>query len=89
MYGPGLRYELATDVYGGFIVWCNGGFPCGLYPDISLAREAFVHGLFANERAVADNGYADEHYFVWPNLFPPNDPMHRLLKQIMTLLMQD
>lgn len=64
----GLRYELALNLRTGFMVWVFGGYPCGLYPDLKLAREAFVPSLRNGEKALADKGYKDEASFILPNI---------------------
>ncbi len=63
---PGLRYEIALCIETGNIVWGHGGVPCSKYSDLKLAREVFVHMLEPNERAIADDGYMDNNYFVNP-----------------------
>ena len=62
--GPGLRYEIALEVMSGHIVWAHGGFPCGRYPDLKIAREKFVKLLHPKERAVADKGYRYDSRFI-------------------------
>jgi len=34
--GPGVRYEVGLCIRTGDIVWINGPFPCGQYPDITI-----------------------------------------------------
>lgn len=63
----GLRYEIGLSLRKGEIVWASGGYPCGAYPDLKLARELFVDFLEDNERSVADDGYKDAKYFLLPN----------------------
>ena len=31
--GPGLRYEIGVCIKTGWIVWVNGPFPAGAWPD--------------------------------------------------------
>jgi len=64
--GPGVRYEVGLCIITGHIVWAFGGVPCGQWPDLRLAREAFVHGLGPGEKALADKGYRDTDFFVFP-----------------------
>lgn len=71
--GPGLRYEVGLNVATGQIVWVHGGYPCGAYPDLKIARERFVQQLDENERAFADNGYPDRKYFLTPNYYPEQE----------------
>lgn len=65
--GPGLRYEIGLNIKTGDIVWKFGGYPCGDFPDLKLARQSFVCSLMANEKTVADRGYNDANYFILPN----------------------
>jgi len=55
--GAGLRYEIAVSIKKGYIVWVNGPYPCGSYPDISIFRHALKHYLEKDERVEADDGY--------------------------------
>ena len=65
--GPGIRYEIGLCIRTGNIVWAHGGYPCGEWPDLRLARDAFINHLEIGEKAVADKGYRDNNYFVNPN----------------------
>jgi hypothetical protein len=56
----GLRYEIAVCILTGDIVWINGPFPCGDWPDIVIFREQLKHFLDPNERVEADDGYVGE-----------------------------
>lgn len=64
---PGVRYEIGLCNSTGDIVWAHGGFPCGQWPDIRIARVAFIGRLNPGEKALADGGYRDEHNFENPN----------------------
>jgi hypothetical protein len=61
-----LRYEVGICIQSGKIVWFNGGVPCGEWPDLRLARNAFTAMLDAGERALADKGYNDRNCFIIP-----------------------
>ena len=56
-HGPGLRYEVGICIQTGWIVWINGPFPCGEWPDVKIALEELVYMFEGDERAVADRGY--------------------------------
>jgi DDE superfamily endonuclease len=59
-HGPSVRYEIGICIQTGWIVWVNGPFPCGEWPDIKIAMEDVVY-MFeedTDERAVADRGYS-------------------------------
>jgi hypothetical protein len=66
-HGPGLRYEVALNIKTGSIVWVNGSVPCGEYSDLRLALESYVHYLDEDEKTVADRGYNNRHYFIYPD----------------------
>ena len=68
--GPGLRYEVALCIRTGDIVWVNGGLPCGEWPDLRLARNAFIDCLQPGEKALADAGYRNQQYFELANNNP-------------------
>lgn len=65
--GPGIRYEVGLCLQTGSIVWANGGFPCGAFPDLKIAREAYIYAVEENEMTLADRGYNDEKYFIFPS----------------------
>lgn len=66
--GPGLRYEVALNIRTGEIVWINGPFPCGRFPDRIIARdEGLEHCLDQGEKYVADGGYRGGIHSVTPN----------------------
>jgi len=56
----GLRYELAIDIKTGNLVWINGPFPCGAFPDLLIFRQLLLYFLDEGERAEADDGYRGE-----------------------------
>ena len=55
--GPGLRYEVALSIRTGLIVWLNGPFPCGSFPDIKIFKNGLQGMLGQFERVEADAGY--------------------------------
>jgi hypothetical protein len=59
-----LGYDIC--ILTGHIVWAHEGLPCGEWPDLRLARDAFIHHLNSGEEALADKGYQDQHYFENP-----------------------
>ena len=62
--GPGLRCEIAIEAESGNIVWAYGGFPCGAFPDLIIARKKFVKLLRPGEKAIADRGCKDGRCFM-------------------------
>ena len=59
--GPGLRYEIGVCIQTGWIVWVNGPYPAGQWPDLRIARGSLNQLLDAGERFIADGGYRDSH----------------------------
>jgi hypothetical protein len=57
----GLRYEVALCIATGDIVWVNGPYECGMWPDISIFRDSLMSHLCLNERCEVDDGYIGEH----------------------------
>lgn len=55
--GPGLRYEIAIAINTGDIVWFNGPFPAGSFPDIKIFRNKLKLQLGPGEKIIADRGY--------------------------------
>ena len=68
----GYRYEVAVCIQSGDIVWINGPFPAGAFPDINIFRRALKQKLLqAREKAQADLGYRGEKHttIIIPNQF--------------------
>ena len=45
----------------GDVVWINGPFPCGDWPDINIFRSSLISHLEHGERVEADDGYVGDH----------------------------
>jgi len=54
---PGLQYEVCVCIQTGDIVWINGPFPCGSWPDVNIFRRNLIHMLLPGEKVEADKGY--------------------------------
>ncbi|ETV65662.1 hypothetical protein H257_17657 [Aphanomyces astaci] len=65
-HGPGLRYEVGICIRTGNIVWVNGGLPCGEWPDLRFARDSYINMVRRGELTLADKGYNDPNYFIYP-----------------------
>ena len=57
--GPGVRYEVGVCIKTGWIVWINGPFPCGEWPDLRIACDALIYALDPGEFYIADGGYRE------------------------------
>jgi len=55
--GAGLRYEVGVCIQTGDIVWINGPFRCGAWPDIRIFRRNLKHRLAPGEMVECDAGY--------------------------------
>lgn len=55
--GPGVRYEIAVCIQTGDIVWTNGPFPCGRWPDKKIFNHGLIHELDDDEMVEGDKGY--------------------------------
>lgn len=73
----GLRYEIGVCIRTGHIVWASGGYPCGDWPDLRIARDNFVNFLEPSEKALADKGYNDAQYFILPS--ESNSQRHKII----------
>lgn len=62
-HGAGLRYEIGLSISNSNIVWANGPFPCGDYPDVKIFKNYLAKRLAINERIVADKGYKNDRCF--------------------------
>ena len=78
--GPGLRYEICLEVINGDIVWANGPYSCGSWPDLRIARHALIHALEEGEKVFADSGYRGDCHFLTPTGI--NDEYSRLTGHI-------
>lgn len=75
--GPGIRYEVGLCIKTGSIVWKFGGYPCGKFPDLKLAREAYIWSIEDGEKTIADKGYNDQRFFILPN--DTNSRFHKMI----------
>jgi hypothetical protein len=64
--GPGLRYEIGIAIKTGYICRGNGGYPCGSWPDLKIARESYVNYVDEDELTLADKGYRGDAHFITP-----------------------
>jgi hypothetical protein len=52
-----LRYELGMDILAGKLVWIQGPYPAGKWPDIKILNAVLSHFLEPGEQVEADDGY--------------------------------
>ena len=52
-----LRYEIGVSILGGDLVWIQGPYPAGHWPDVKIFNKTLRHWLEPGERVEADNGY--------------------------------
>jgi hypothetical protein len=53
--GAGYRYEMGVCIQTGDIVWVNGPFKCGDWPDINIFRCGLKGRLAPGEKVEADS----------------------------------
>lgn len=61
----GIRYEIGLSIGNGDIVWASGGFPCGEWTDIKIAKNHYLHHA-SREVTLADKGYRYQNFFKQP-----------------------
>jgi hypothetical protein len=66
-----LRYEIGVCIQTAMIVWVNGPYPAGCWPDLRIFRHRFMHALAMHKWVVADKGYRDGFQFVIPKGYGP------------------
>jgi len=64
--GPGIRYEIGISIVEGEIVWASGGFPCGQWTDLKIAKDVYLR-YARNEITLADKGYRFRNFFKQPS----------------------
>ena len=78
--GPAVRYEVAVCIQTGWIVWVNGPYPAGEWPDARIARDILIYMLDRNEKVMADGTYSDGNlFFVTPD--GTNSPRQYMMKK--------
>jgi hypothetical protein len=65
--GAGYRYEMGVCIQTGDIVWVNGPFKCGDWPDINIFRRDLKGRLAPGEKVEADAGYRGDDSIRTPN----------------------
>ena len=59
-HAAGLRYETGVSIQSGDLIWINGPFAPGLWPDLEIFRSSLMGELQDDERVEADRGYRGE-----------------------------
>jgi hypothetical protein len=52
-----LRYELGVDILAGKLVWIQGPYPAGKWPDIKIFNSVLANLFEPSERVESDDGY--------------------------------
>jgi len=55
----GLRYEVGICIQTGWIVWINGPYAPGDWPDLAISRDGLNEALAADEFFLADGTHRD------------------------------
>ena len=76
--GPGVRYEIGLNIQTGDIVWVNGPYPCGHFPDPQIAQlpGGLEDSLGPNEFYLCDGVYRFRPMSVTPTGY--NNPDDRM-----------
>ena len=74
--GPGVRYLVAVSVIKGYIVWTDGPYMCGKWPDRKIANEKFLPWLGENEKYLADRGFRSCQKAITPYQLTGDDNAH-------------
>ena len=61
-----MRYEVGIAIRTGWIVWINGPYPPGDWPDVRIARDKLIYCLRRGEKVIADSGYGG-YWFITPS----------------------
>lgn len=78
--GPGVRYEIGVSIITGNIVWINGPFECGSYPDIKIFKNHMLNCLTENEHVVADDGYINKRCVNFHHVDENSQGLHKLIR---------
>jgi hypothetical protein len=71
--GAALAYEICLSISQGHIVWINGPFPAGAWPDLKIFDSHLMTELEEGEKVLADDGYRGrERYVTIANRFELN-----------------
>ena len=56
-----LRYEIGICIQTGWIIWVNGPYAAGYWPDLAISRDGLTDALDKDELFLADGTYRDGH----------------------------
>lgn len=76
----GVNYELVTCIATGFIVWANGPFPAGEWPDKKIFDRNLILELIEGEKILADSGYSGRELYVTVSTRYEIDPVLKRIK---------
>lgn len=88
--GPGLAYEIAISVSTGQIIWINGPYPAGKWPDAKIFQHKLVYMVNPEiEMGVCDAGYRGCGYWLFLPYWrtkaalkrkEPRNPLHEYIR---------
>lgn len=82
----GIRYEIGISIAEGEIVWASGGFPCGEWNDLKIAKDLYLK-YAKKEITLADKGYRLKPYFKQPSsaiekrILPRHETLNSRIKE--------
>ena len=71
----GVNYEVAQCLATGMIVWTNGPYPAGDYPDKDIFDRELILMLDEGERVLADSGYTGRDTYITVSNMCEQDPI--------------
>ena len=71
----GVNYEVAQCLATGMIVWTNGQYPAGDYPDKAIFDRELILMLDEGERVLADSGYTGRDTYITVSSMYEQDPI--------------
>lgn len=80
-HGPGVRYEIGLSVASGRIIWVNGSFKCGAFPDNKSFCIDMKNCPRSDESVIADCGYTDARCITKRSKsIPGHHKIHKLIR---------
>lgn len=68
--GPCVQYEIEISITNSKILWFNGPFSCGAWPDLSMFNLKVCLSLYSSESVNSDWGYRHARRIMPTDIFP-------------------
>lgn len=76
----GVNYEVAQSLATGMVVWTNGPYPAGDFPDKSIFDRELILMLDEGETVLADAGYTGRDTYITSSNMYEQDPIKKAAK---------